>query len=139
MVSTVRPLWPLVLLFREISPQELSVCRADAKRKVVRSGISESLLPAHGQSLVPVVCCQEGNHSSDASLNEQIIIGRSDTCEPHENVAIRTLHNCHLTKIFSLPPDVATGAKESDCSTLLRELRLNSKMSLGIGGQFQWE
>jgi hypothetical protein len=37
-------------------------------------------------------------------------------------------------------PEVATGAKESECcSTSLRELLLNIKMSLGIGGQFQGE
>jgi hypothetical protein len=42
-VSAARPFWPAGLagLFREISPQELSVCRAGGKRKVVRSGISE--------------------------------------------------------------------------------------------------
>jgi hypothetical protein len=57
-------------LLREIGPQEVSVCNADAKWKVVRSAISEPLLPTPGQSLVPIVCGQECNHTSDGSLNE---------------------------------------------------------------------
>src|SRR5262249_39290353 len=113
-------------LFREIGPQAVSVRRADAKRKVVRSGISEPLLPARRQSLVPVVRCQERNHTSDGSLNEQIIIGGSNTCQPHENVAIRTLHDCHLTQIFcsrlrlrqvQKSRSVAQPRYESYCST----------------------
>jgi len=81
--------------FQEAISHPVSVCRAEAKRKIVRSAISEALLPARGQSLIPIVCCQECNHTSDGSLNEQITIGGSDTGQPNENVAIRTLHDYH--------------------------------------------
>ena len=83
-------------LLREIGPQEVSACNADPKWKIVRSAISEPLLPTRGQSLVPIVCGQECNHTSDGSLNEQIVIGRSDTGQPHENVAVWTRHDYRL-------------------------------------------
>jgi hypothetical protein len=65
-------------LLRQISAQDVSICQADAKRKFARSGISEPLLPARGQSGVPIVCRQYCNDGGDGSLREQIVIGRSD-------------------------------------------------------------
>src|ERR1700745_3905170 len=92
-------MWPLrPLLLREIRPQEVSVCRTDAEWKVVRSGICKSLLPACGQSLVAVVSLQQGDHTSDGSLGGQTIVGALDIGEPHENVAIGTLHDYRLTR-----------------------------------------
>jgi hypothetical protein len=91
MVTGGKP--PPRLLFGEIGPQEVSVCQADAERKFVRLGISEPLLPARGQSLVPIVRRQQCNHTSDGPFNDQIIVGGLDTGQPHENVAIRTLHD----------------------------------------------
>src|SRR5262249_30993772 len=98
-------------LLREIGPQAVPVCRVDAKRKVVRPGTSEALLPACGQSLIPIVCCQERNHTSDGSLNKQIIIGRLDIVQPHENVAIRTtnwLTSRPSSGAFLFPPSLPT-------------------------------
>src|SRR5262249_25483433 len=60
---------------------------------------------------IPIVCCQECNHTSDGSLNKQIIIGGLDIGQPHENVAIRTtnwLTSRPSSGAFLFPPSLPT-------------------------------
>jgi len=115
-------MWELrVFLLCEIDPQEVSVFRTDAEWNVVCSGICKSLLPACGQSLVAVVGLEQRNNTTDGALGG--IVGALDTGEPHENVAIGTIHDYPLTRTDALLlPGVATTKNggvwyESDSST----------------------
>ena len=89
----------------EIRAQEPSVRQADAKRKVIRSRVSEPLLPTRGQSRVAIVCRQQDNDSGNGSLRTQIVIGGPDAGQPQENVTIRTLHDYRLTLSVHLQPE----------------------------------